>query len=155
LPVGHEINQPELLFDKIEDATIQVQLDKLTNSKKLNEAREAGLPDLKEEISYEDFSKMDIRVAKILSAEKVPKTDKLIKLELDTGIDKRTVVSGIAEYFKADEIIGKQVCILANLAPRKLRGIVSHGMVLLAEDAQGKLIFVTPEKKTDEGSAVL
>ncbi len=155
LPVGHEINQPELLFDKIEDDAIQVQLDKLANSKKLNEAKEAGLPGLKEEISYEDFSKMDIRVAKILAAEKVPKTDKLIKLDLDTGFDKRTVVSGIAEYFKPEEILGKQVCILANLAPRKLRGIVSHGMVLLAEDAQGKLIFVSPEDITDEGSAVL
>jgi methionyl-tRNA synthetase len=155
LPVGHEINQPELLFEKIEDATIQAQLDKLANSKKMNEARESGLPDLKEEISYEDFSKMDIRVAKILAAEKVPKTNKLIKLDLDTGFDKRTVVSGIAEYFKPEEIIGKQVCILANLAPRNLRGIVSHGMVLLAEDASGKLIFVKPEDSTDEGSAVL
>ena len=155
LPAGHEINQPELLFDKIEDDAIQVQLDKLANSKKLNEARESGLPDLKAEVSYEDFSKMDIRVAKILAAEKVPKTDKLIKLDLDTGFDKRTVVSGIAEYFKPEDIVGKQVCILANLAPRKLRGIVSHGMVLLAEDAQGKLIFVTPEEITDEGSAVL
>ncbi len=155
LPVRHEINQPELLFDKIEDDSIQVQLDKLANSKKLNEAKESGLPDLKDEVSYEDFSKMDIRIAKILAAEKVPKTDKLIKLYLDTGFDKRTVVSGIAGYFKPEEIIGKQVCILANLAPRKLRGIVSHGMVLLAEDAQGKLIFVTPEEITDEGSVVL
>jgi methionyl-tRNA synthetase len=98
---------------------------------------------------------MDIRIAKILAAEKVPKTDKLIKLDLDTGLDKRTVVSGIAGYFKPEDIIGKQVCILANLAPRKLRGIVSHGMVLLAEDAQGKLIFVTPEEITGEGSVVL
>ncbi|KPL12608.1 MAG: methionyl-tRNA synthetase [Bacteroides sp. SM23_62] len=155
LPVGHEINQPELLFDKIEDVTIQVQLDKLASSKKLNEARESGLPDLKEEVSYEDFSRMDIRVARILAAEKVPKTDKLIKLDLDTGLDKRTVVSGIAEYFKPEEIIGKQVCILANLAPRKLRGIVSHGMVLLAEDANGRLVFVTPEEITGEGSVVL
>jgi methionyl-tRNA synthetase len=155
LPAGHEINQPELLFGKIEDEAIQAQLDKLANSKKMNEARESGLPDLKDEISYEEFSTMDIRVAKILAAEKVPKTDKLIKLELDTGFDKRTVVSGIAEYFKPEEIIGKQVCILANLAPRKLRGIVSHGMVLLAENAEGRLIFVTPEQTTDEGSAIL
>ena len=143
------------MFDKIEDEVIKVQLDKLANSKKLNEAKEAGIPAEKEEVSYDDFSKMDIRVARILAAEKVPKTDKLIKLELDTGIDKRTVVSGISEYFKPDEIIGKQVCILANLAPRKLRGIVSHGMVLLAEDTQGKLIFVTPEEVTGEGSVVL
>ena len=155
LGVGHQINQPELLFDKIEDDAIQVQLDKLANSKKLNEAKESGLTAPKDEVSYEDFSKMDIRVARILAAEKVPKTDKLIKLELDTGIDKRTVVSGIAEFFKPEEIIGKQVCILANLAPRKLRGIISHGMVLLAEDPQGKLIFVTPEDAAGEGSVVL
>jgi methionyl-tRNA synthetase len=134
---------------------IQVQLDKLENSKKMNEAQEAGLPPVKDEITYEDFSKMDLRIAKILTAEKVPKTDKLVKLELDTGIDKRTVISGIAQHFKTEELPGKQVTILANLAPRKLRGIESHGMVLLAEDSSGKLIFVTPDEDTSEGSVVL
>ena len=155
LPVGHEIARPELLFDKIEDEAIQVQLDKLENSKKMNKMKEAGFPAAKDEISYDEFSKMDIRIARILSAEKVPKTDKLIKLDLDTGIDKRTVVSGIAEYFKPEDLPGKQVTILANLAPRKIRGIESHGMVLLAEDPSGKLIFVRPDQETSEGSAVL
>ncbi|MFC2080922.1 methionine--tRNA ligase [Bacteroidota bacterium] len=155
LPGGHEIAQPELLFDKIEDETIQIQLDKLENSKKMNEMKEAGFPDAKDQISYDEFSKMDIRIARILAAEKVPKTDKLIKLELDTGIDKRTVVSGIAEHFNPEELPGKQVTILANLAPRKIRGIESHGMVLLAEDPSGKLIFVSPDKETTEGSVVL
>jgi len=155
LGVGHVIAQPELLFEKIEDETIQIQLDKLEKSKKMNEMNESGIPDAKEEISYDEFSKMDIRIARILSAERVPKTDKLIKLELDTGIDKRTVVSGIAEYFVPEDLPGKQVTILANLAPRKIRGIESHGMVLLAEDSSGKLIFVCPENKTGEGSVVL
>jgi len=155
LPAGHEIAQPELLFEKIEDEAIQYQLDKLKNSKKMNEMEEAGIPAAKNEISYDDFSKMDIRIARILSAERVPKTDKLIKLELDTGIDKRTVVSGIAEHFKPEDLPGKQVTILANLAARKIRGIESCGMVLLAENPSGKLIFVTPDQETIEGSVVL
>jgi methionyl-tRNA synthetase len=155
LPVGHEIAEPELLFEKIEDDAIQFQLDKLERTKKENVMEETTLPPLKEEISYDEFSKMDIRIAKILSAERVPKTDKLVKLELDTGIDRRTVVSGIAQHFSTEELPGKQVTILANLAPRKLRGIESHGMVLLAEDASGKLIFVLPEEDTDLGAAVL
>jgi methionyl-tRNA synthetase len=97
---------------------------------------------------------MDIRVASILHAERVPKTDKLVKLELDTGIDKRTVVSGIAEYFKAEDLVGKQVSLLANLAPRKIRGIESHGMILLAEEADGKLVFIIPEEGSREGAAI-
>ena len=121
----------------------------------MNEMAESGIPDAKGEISYDDFSKMDIRIARILSAERVPKTDKLIQMELDTGIDKRTVVSGIAEHYKPEELPGKQVTILANLAPRKIRGIESHGMGLLAEDTSGKLIFVSPVDKTGEGSVVL
>jgi methionyl-tRNA synthetase len=155
LPAGHEIAEPELLFEKIEDETIRLQLDKLSTIKKMNEKSEAGIPAPKEEISYDDFSRMDIRIARILAAEKVPRTDKLIKLELDTGLDKRTVVSGIAEYFRAEDLPGRQVTILANLAPRKIRGIESHGMVLLAEDSDGRLIFVTPDEETKEGSAVL
>ena len=155
LPVGHKISQPELLFEKIEDDAIQLQLDKLENTKKSNEMDAPSLPPAKEEITYEEFSKMDLRIAKILSAERVPKTDKLVKLELDTGLDRRTVVSGIARHFKVEDLPGKQVTLLANLAPRKLRGIESHGMVLLAEDSAGKLIFVTPEESTDEGAPVL
>ncbi|MFC2112558.1 methionine--tRNA ligase [Bacteroidota bacterium] len=155
LAVGHKINKPELLFEKIEDDAIQVQLDKLENTKKTNEMEETAIPPAKDEITYEEFSKMDIRIARILSAERVPKTDKLVKLELETGLDKRTVVSGIAQHFNTEDLPGKQVTILANLAPRKLRGIESHGMVLLAEDSAGKLIFVAPEQETDLGSPVL
>ncbi len=115
---------------------------------------ETGYPDAKDEISYDEFDKMDIRIARVLEAERVPKTDKLIKMELDTGIDKRTVVSGIAEYFDPTDLVGKQVSLLANLAPRKIRGILSHGMVLLAEEPDGKLIFVSPEEKSSEGSVI-
>jgi methionyl-tRNA synthetase len=121
----------------------------------MNRAEQSNLPPAKEDISYDEFSRMDIRIARILSAERVPKTDKLIKLELDTGLDRRTVVSGIAGYFKPEELPGKQVTLLANLQSRTIRGIESHGMILLAEDASGKLIFVCPEQDTDEGSAVL
>jgi methionyl-tRNA synthetase len=155
LPGGHALAQPELLFEKIEDDAINFQLAKLQNSKKMNEIKEAGLPAAKEEITYDDFIKMDLRIARILSAEKVPKTDKLMKLELDTGLDRRTVVSGIAEHFKAEDLPGKQVTLLANLALRRIRGIESHGMVLLAEDSSGRLIFVSPEEAAGEGSVVL
>jgi methionyl-tRNA synthetase len=109
---------------------------------------------VKDNITFDDFSKMDIRTGTILEAEKVPKTKKLIKLLIDTGIDKRTVVSGIAEYFKPEEIIGKQVSILVNLEPRKLRGIESQGMILMAEDADGKLVFVSPDEPVQNGSEV-
>jgi methionyl-tRNA synthetase len=154
LSPGHKINQPELLFDKIDDEVIQAQLDKLEYIKKMNIMSEAGFPSLKSEISYEEFEKMDIRIARILHAERVPKTDKLVKLELDAGIDKRTVVAGIAEYFDPGDLIGKQVSLLANLAPRKIRGIESHGMVLLAEEPDGKLVFVTPEEGSSQGATV-
>lgn len=154
VPAGHIINQPELLFDKIEDDAIQVQLDKLVNSKKMNEMSESSIPPAKSEISYEEFDRMDIRIARILHAERVPKTDKLIRLELDTGLDKRTVVSGIAEYFDPKDLPGKKVSLLANLAPRKIRGIESHGMILLAEEPDGKLVFVVPEEDSSEGATV-
>ena len=108
----------------------------------------------KEEITYEDFMKMDIRTAIILEAEKVPKTDKLIKLTVDTGIDRRTIVSGIAQYYNAEDIVGQKICVLVNLAPRKLRGIVSQGMILMAEDTEGKLVFVTPSEDIMNGSEV-
>ena len=151
---GHEIAQPELLFEKIEDHTIQKQLDKLSSIKQLNESIASGLEVPKEGISYEEFNKLDIRIAEVLSAEKVPKTNKLIKLSLDTGLDKRTVVSGIAEFFKPEDLVGKQVCLLANLEPRKIKGIESHGMVLLAENPSGELVFVTPDNVIAKGSVV-
>ncbi len=154
LKPGQSINQPSLLFEKIEDKTINYQLEKLAGIKKMNEQTAAGIEPQKETITYDEFSKMDIRIARILEAEKVPETTKLVKLSLDTGLDKRTVVSGIAEYFKPEDLVGKQVCLLANLAPRKIRGIESHGMILLAEESDGKLIMVTPDEKTSEGATV-
>ena len=154
LEPGHELREPKLLFEKIEDPVIQEQLDKLARIKKQNESAAAGLEPAKNQVTYDEFNKMDIRIGKILSAEKVPKTDKLLKLTIDTGLDTRTVVSGIAEFFKPEDLPGKQVCLLANLAPRNIKGIESHGMILLAEEPDGKLIFVVPEAGTKLGSTV-
>jgi methionyl-tRNA synthetase len=160
LSAGHILGEASLLFEKIEDEAIQSQLQKLENTKTTNAAVEtapaeaSALKPLKDITTYDDFSKMDLRVATILAAEKVEKADKLLKLTLDTGIDQRTVVSGIALHFSPEEIIGKQVTLLANLAPRKIRGIESNGMILMAEDADGKLVFVQPGRKTTEGSTI-
>ena len=154
LEPGHELRDPKLLFEKIEDAVIQKQLDKLERIKKMNESAAAGLEPAKNKVTYEEFNKMDIRVGKILSAEKVPKTDKLLKLTIDTGLDNRTIVSGIAEFFKPEDLPGKQVCVLANLAPRNIKGIESRGMILLAEEPDGKLVFVIPEEGTKLGSTI-
>lgn len=145
LPAGHPINKAELLFSKIEDETIQKQLDKLEASKKANEAENAKVEAQKETIQFDDFTKLDMRVGTIIEAEKMPKTKKLLVLKVDTGIDVRTIVSGIAESFKAEEVIGKKVTVLVNLAPRPLRGVESQGMILMTEDAQGKLVFVNPD----------
>lgn len=150
----HKINQAELLFEIIDDAKIEEQLNKLAKTKEMNESSAKTVSPQKEEITYDDFVKQDIRVATILEAEKVPKADKLLKLLVDTGIDKRTIVSGIAEYYKPEEIIGKQVCVLVNLAPRKLRGIESAGMILMATDKDGSLKFVSPENLTANGSVI-
>ena len=154
LVVGHKVNKPELLFEKIEDATIDAQIQKLLDTKKANDAANAVAKPAKENCSFDDFMKMDIRTGTILEAELVPKTKKLLKLKIDTGIDQRTVVSGIAEYYEPENIIGKQVSILVNLEPRKIRGIESQGMILMAEDADGSLKFVSPEGKVKNGSEV-
>ena len=154
IAAGHKINTPELLFEKIEDEAIQAQVDKLLATKLSNELEQATVNPAKENIEYEDFSKMDIRIGTIIAAEKVAKTKKLLKLTIDTGIDKRTVVSGIAEYFEPEKIIGQQVSILVNLAPKTLKGIESQGMILMAENADGALVFVSPATKTKEGSEV-
>ena len=151
---GHQINEPILLFSKIEDAEVQAQIDKLNNSKAQNEAANATVAPAKENVTFEQFGAMDIRVATIVAAEKVEKTKKLLKLTLDTGLDQRTVVSGIAEHYKPEEIIGQQVSLLANLAPREIKGIVSQGMILMAEDAQGKLSFVSPTAASTNGGVV-
>ncbi|MBP7807867.1 MAG: methionine--tRNA ligase [Bacteroidia bacterium] len=153
---GHKISsEPEILFAKVEDADIQTQLDKLENAKKLNASENASLAPAKAETSFDDFNKMDIRSGTILEAERVPKTDKLLKLKIDTGIDKRTVVSGIAEWYKPEDIIGQQVSILINLAPRKIKGIESQGMILMAENAQGELSFVLPSKPNMNNGSII
>lgn len=154
LKPGHKINKPELLFEKIEDEVIDAQIKKLQDTKKTNLLENSEVEKSKESCSYDDFSKMDIRTSTILEAELVPKTKKLMKLKVDTGIDKRTIVSGIAEYFKPKDIIGKQVLVLVNLESRKLRGIESKGMILMEESSDGSLNFVVPEKKVKNGSVV-
>jgi len=155
LPSGHKIiEKAPLLFSNIEDNTIQKQLDKLEASKEANEASQAQVEPQKDEITFEDFTKIDMRVGTILTAEKMPKTKKLMKLTIDTGIDTRTIVSGIAESFTAEEIIGKQVTVLVNLAPRKLRGVESQGMILMTEDVEGKLIFLNPDLSSRGGHGV-
>ena len=154
IPTGHQMNKPALLFEKIEDAQVDFQVNKLLETKKANDAKAAGLAPARPAISYDDFSSMDIRIATILEAEKVPKTQKLMKLKVDTGIDVRTVVSGIAEHFEPQAIIGKQILLLANLEPRMIKGIESKGMILLAEDNLGRLIFVKPEEGIQNGAVV-
>ncbi|WP_315163365.1 methionine--tRNA ligase [Capnocytophaga leadbetteri] len=150
LPTGHKIGMATLLFEKIEDAAIAKQLERLEKTKQANQqeaqaAAEVTVAPQKELISYDDFAKMDIRIGTILSAEKMPKADKLLILKVDTGIDQRTIVSGIAQSFNPEEIIGKQVTVLANLAPRKLRGVESQGMILMVENAEGKYRFIAPD----------
>ena len=147
LPAGHHINKSELLFRKIEDAEIEAQLAKLEATKKENTLMEKDHTPApqKDTISYDDFVKLDMRVGTILEAEKMPKTDKLMVMKVDTGIDTRTIVSGIAQHFSTETLIGRQVTVLVNLAPRKLRGVESQGMILLAENDEGKLVFVNPD----------
>jgi methionyl-tRNA synthetase len=151
---GHITNKPELLFEKIEDDAINMQIEKLMNTKMANEAANVKVTPAKDSVTFDDFTKIDIRTATVLEAEKVPKTLKLLKLKIDTGIDIRTIVSGIAEYYAPEDIIGKQISIIANLEPRKIKGIESKGMILMAEDKDGKLIMVSPVKKVDNGSMI-
>ena len=156
LAAGHTIGEAELLFEKIEDDVIQAQLDKLEASRKAKLAAEAAqnVTEQKAEVTFDDFQKMDIRVSTILEAEKVAKTKRLLKLTIDTGIDKRTIVSGIAEYYTPEQLVGRQVLVLANLAPREIKGIESRGMILMAEDALGRLVLVQPEDKTMSGAMI-
>ena len=156
MAAGHAIGKAELMFEKIEDDVIQHQLDKLEASRRAKLEAEAAksVAEQKAEVSFDDFQKMDIRVSTILAAEKVAKTKKLLKLTIDTGIDKRTIVSGIAEYYTPEQLVGRQVLVLANLAPREIRGIESRGMILMAEDALGRLVLLQPEDKTMAGAMV-
>jgi methionyl-tRNA synthetase len=147
---NHIINEPKILFQKIEDEKIDEQIEKL----KKQGQKSNKYPPMKDEITFDEFSKMDLRVGTITAAEKIEKADKLLKLTVDTGIDVRTVVSGIAEHFKTEEVIGQKVSILLNLAPRKIRGVESQGMILMAETEKGELAFVSPSKEIDAGNTI-
>jgi len=151
---GHKINEAFLLFSKIEDDIVEFQLKKLENTKQSNKKTNHNASPMKDEISFDDFAKIDLRTATILEAEKVEKADKLLKFKVDTGVDVRTVISGIAESFSPEELIGKQVMILLNLAPKKIRGIESQGMFLLTTKPDGKLSFVTPDEHVENGSVI-
>jgi len=152
---SHIIGAGELLFSKIEDEQMQHQLDKLQTSKKMNEAANRTITPQKETCTFDDFTKLDIRVGTIIEAEKMPKAKKLLVLKIDTGIDIRTIVSGIAESFTPEEIIGRKVTVLVNLAPRELRGVTSEGMILMTENAEGKLVFVNPGEDGVENGATI
>ncbi len=151
---GHQIGKADLLFSKIEDAAIDFQIEKLNNTKTLNTAENTSVDPQKDLITYEEFAKMDIRTGTILEAEKMPKANKLLVLKVDTGIDVRTIVSGIAESFSPEDIIGKKVTVLVNLAPRNLRGVESQGMILMTNGTDGKLRFVNPEGDTQNGETI-
>jgi len=157
LPAGHQINKSELLYSKIEDIEIEKQISKLKaaeNESSENESKTAYPEAMKPEVSYDEFMKMDMRIGTILQAEKVKGSSKLLKMQVDTGLDQRTIVSGIAKYFTPEEVVGKQVTVLLNLAPRKIMGIESQGMILLAEDKDKRLVFVTPDDVVMNGSGV-
>ena len=159
LPAGHELSEPELLFSKIEDDVIRKQLDRLAAIRAEKEAAAkaaaaAQVAPQKEECSFDDFARMDIRTATVLEAERVPKTDKLLKLTIDTGIDRRVIVSGIAEFYSPEDMVGKQICILANLKPRVIKGIESKGMILMAKQGDGKMRFITPQEALVNGAEI-
>ena len=154
LEAGHEINSASLLFEKIEDDQIQIQLDKLMKTRESREEEAPGFPASKDEIAFDDFTRMDLRVGTILEAEKVPKTKKLIKMSVDLGFETRTIISGIAEYYEAGTLPGRKVCVLANLAPRQLKGIESQGMILLSENPDGSLHFVEPAGDALNGTTI-
>lgn len=154
LGTSHQLNEPSLLFEKIEDEAIDYQIRKLMDTKSSNAQLETESAPAKQNITFDQFATMDIRVGKILAAEKVAKTKKLLKLHVDTGIDQRTIVSGIAEYFEPESIIGQQVSVLINLEPREIKGILSQGMILMAENSEGKLSFVAPSEDFTSGSVV-
>ena len=144
LPVGAELGKPELLFEKIDDSVIEAQVNKLLETKKANELKNHKAAPVRENVPFDDFMKLDIRVGKVLDCQKVPKADKLLQFRIDDGLGGRTIVSGIAKHYKPEDLIGKNVCFVANLEPRKLKGIESQGMILSAEDADGRLIVITP-----------
>ncbi len=154
LPAGHSLGESSLLFEKIEDEAIQIQIEKLHEAKRMNELESKHVPEVRAEIQFDDFAKMDIRVATVLAAEAMPKSKKLLKIKLDIGLEERTVLSGIAEHFSPEEVTGRQVLYLANLSPRKMMGTESQGMILMAEDRDGSLSFLQPGKTIWNGGTV-
>ncbi len=154
LTAGHQVGTPELLFEKIEDSVIDAQLQKLSDTKKQNKMTDTDVAPAKESIAFDDFGKMDIRTGTVIEAEKVKKTKKLLKLKIDVGFEERTIVSGIAEFYKPEDLIGRQVSVLVNLEPKKLQGIESQGMILCAENADGSFSIVSPDKSVKNGSEV-
>ena len=154
LPVGQELGKAELLFEKIEDSAIDAQIEKLQATKKANELKNHQTAPVRENIEFETFGKLDIRVGKVLECQKVPKADKLLQFKIDDGLGGRTIVSGIAKHYAPEDLVGKNVCFVANLAPRKLKGIESQGMILSAEDADGRLVVTTPADEVKPGSEV-
>ena len=155
LPAGHQLGTAELLFEKIEDDAIEKQIQKLLDTKKANEIAEHKVAPQKPTVTFDDFTKLDIRVGTVLECQKVPKTDKLLQFLLDDGMGKRTIISGIAAHYKPEDLISKQVCFIANLAPRKMKGIESQGMILSVENADGSLSLIQPSKEVGPGSPVV
>ena len=154
LPEGHQLNEPALLFEKIEDAVIEAQIQKLLDTKKANEAAAYKANPVRQDIAFEDFEKLDIRVGTVVECERVPKADKLLRFLIADGLENRTIVSGIAKHYNPEDLIGKQVCFIANLPPRKLRGIESQGMILSAENFDGGLSVLTVDREVKPGSEV-
>ncbi len=154
LPAGHKINKPSLLFEKIDDETIEAQVQKLLDTKRANEEANYRAKEIRSNIEFDDFMKLDVRVGTVLECNKVPKANKLLQFLIDDGLEKRTIVSGIAQHYKPEELVGKQVCFVANLAPRELKGVVSEGMILSAENADGSLAVITPDREVKPGSEV-
>jgi methionyl-tRNA synthetase len=154
LKAGHQLSAAELLFEKIEDEVIASQITRLNENKKRMELQNQSAEPAKAEITFDDFSKMDMRIGKVIAAEKVEKSKKLLKMQVDTGIDTRTVLSGIAEHYTPEEMVGKQVTILVNLAPRKIMGFESQGMILMAEDKDGALKLISTSDPVSPGSTI-
>ena len=154
LETGHQINKASLLFEKIEDDAIQAQLDRLTKIKEENEEANYKANPVKQDIDFDNFVKMDLRVGTVLECKKVPKADKLLQFKIDDGLETRTIVSGVAKYYKPEDLVGKQLCFIANLPPRKLRGVVSEGMILFAENNDGSLTYITPHQEVKPGSQI-
>ena len=154
LPAGHQLGKPKLLFEKIDDEVIAAQVEKLEATKKANEEASYKANPIRPNIEFDDFLKLDIRVGTVLECTKVPKADKLLQFKIADGLENRTIVSGIAQHYKPEELVGRQVCFIANLLPRKLKGIVSEGMILSAENFDGSLSVIGPMREVKPGSEV-